>query len=328
MTSTSASLRSGARAQRSREGSRPEPRRKASPEEIARALSCGRMGCQCGRWVRGTALVHCPAHGDNTPSLAVKLGANGDPAVHCHAGCDQRDVLAALGERDLWSGPGVFLPELAAARRRTLPPVAPDRPVRAEGQLGRQVAVYPYTDAGGRLLYEVVRYEPKNFRQRRPAAGGWVYNLKGVEPVPYRLPEVRSMAGTGLPVFIVEGEKDADALRGMGLCATCNSGGAGNWPAGSHRHFAGFKEVVLIPDDDPPHEKTGERVGIQHMIDVIADLRVSVRQFRLVQLTRDGRKADVSDWLAGGGDMERLLAIVRAAPAWKQTTDAQENEGT
>lgn len=42
----------------------------------------------------------------------------------------------------------------------------------------RIVATYDYTDAHGELLFQVVRYHPKDFRQRRPdGKGGWVWKL-------------------------------------------------------------------------------------------------------------------------------------------------------
>ena len=44
----------------------------------------------------------------------------------------------------------------------------------------RIVATYPYEDESGELLYEVVRYEPKHFKQRRLDGKGWTWNLDGV----------------------------------------------------------------------------------------------------------------------------------------------------
>lgn len=44
-----------------------------------------------GKWV-----ARCPAHNDGTPSLSVK--DDGDRVMlNCFAGCDTRDVLAAVG---------------------------------------------------------------------------------------------------------------------------------------------------------------------------------------------------------------------------------------
>ena len=53
--------------------------------------------------------------------------------------------------------------------------------------------------------------------------------MKGVRRVLYRLPEL--LARPDEPVYVVEGEKDADRLASMGLLATTNSGGAGKWQA-------------------------------------------------------------------------------------------------
>jgi putative DNA primase/helicase len=66
-----------------------------------------------------------------------------------------------------------------------------------------------------------VRYDPKDFKQRRPDGNGrWVWSLKGVRLVLYRLPELLRRANE--TVFICEGEKDVHALESLGLLATCN----------------------------------------------------------------------------------------------------------
>lgn len=89
----------------------------------------------------------------------------------------------------------------------------------------RIVAAYNYQDATGAGLFQVVRYAPKDFRQRRSdGAGDWIWNLRGVEPVLYRLPDL-VRAEPSATVYVVEGEKDADALRAGLLVATCNPAG-------------------------------------------------------------------------------------------------------
>src|SRR5207249_2375561 len=92
------------------------------------------------------------------------------------------------------------------------------------------VATYDYVDEGGTLLSQVCRFLPKAFKQRRPdGAGGWTWNLNGTRRVLYHLPELRAAVAAGKRVFVVEGEKDADAVRQAGYAATCNAGGAGKW---------------------------------------------------------------------------------------------------
>ena len=63
-------------------------------EAIAKALG-GRKA--------GTAwMARCPAHDDRAPSLAIADARDGKVLVRCHAGCDQRDVIAALRARGVW----------------------------------------------------------------------------------------------------------------------------------------------------------------------------------------------------------------------------------
>jgi hypothetical protein len=91
------------------------------------------------------------------------------------------------------------------------------------------VAEYDYRGEQGELLFQVVRFEPKDFRQRRPDGhGGWIWGLGNVRRVLYRLPELLK-APSEQPVFVVEGEKDVDALIAMGLSATTCPMGAGKW---------------------------------------------------------------------------------------------------
>ncbi len=66
-----------------------------------------------------------------------------------------------------------------------------DAPTIGSANGGRIVATYRYTDESGNLLFQVVRNEPKDFRQHRPNGnGGWIWILEGVRRVLYRLPEV------------------------------------------------------------------------------------------------------------------------------------------
>ncbi len=50
----------------------------------------------------------CPAHADRDPSLSVREAVDGTILLHCWAGCETREVLAAIGFelRDLFPGDG------------------------------------------------------------------------------------------------------------------------------------------------------------------------------------------------------------------------------
>ena len=102
---------------------------------------------------------------------------------------------------------------------------------------------YDYTDEDGNFLFQVVRYDPKDFKQRHIGGkGGWIWNLNGVRRVLYRLPELMA-ADPAKPVFIVEGEKDANRLIQQGLIATTNPMGAGKWLP---EYFDFLTEILAI----------------------------------------------------------------------------------
>jgi len=162
------------------------------------------------------------------------------------------------------------------------------------------VAKYDYVDAAGDLLYQVVRWMPKTFRQRRPdGAGGWIWNLDDVRLVPYRLPDLRAATD----VVVVEGEKDADALAALGICATTKPMGSGSWPEELTPYFEG-KRVWVVPDNDDVGRKTAERTAA-----ALSAVAASVTVADLCAGMKP--KADVSDWLAVN-DADGLMPALRS----------------
>jgi len=165
--------------------------------------------------------------------------------------------------------------------------------------------VYKYRDANGEVVFEAVRYRPKGFSQRRPGPGGqYVHNLKGVELVPYQL-DFLVHAPIEVPVWIVEGEKDADRLNEAGRLATCNPMGAGKWRDSYSRHLNG-RTCLIIPDND--------QVGREHARSVARSLQKEAASIRIVELPGLGEHGDLSDWLDAGGTLEGLAKLAEAAP--------------
>lgn len=162
------------------------------------------------------------------------------------------------------------------------------------------VATYRYEDENGGHLFDVVRLEPKTFRQRAPN-GDWT--VKGIRKVLYRLPELVA-APAGETIYLVEGEKDAQALVGRGFHATTNPGGAGKWNDDYNDALKG-KSVVIVPDNDD--------AGRDHAEKVRASLAKSGIRCALLELDGLPPKGDVADWLAMGGSSESLDALAAKA---------------
>jgi len=167
----------------------------------------------------------------------------------------------------------------------------------------KEPVAYDYINAQGELIYQVQRFYPKSFRQRRPdAEGRWVYNLKGVPALPYSLPALLSdQQGT---IFIVEGEKCADELSRLGLLATTNSGGAGNWKPILNHHFQA-RDVVIIPDNDA--------AGRTHAQKVAQNLFGIANSLKILELPGLPEKGDVFDWLANGNEPQDLIRLADQA---------------
>ena len=231
-------------------------------------------------------MARCPSHDDRTASLSIAVGDNGSVLLNCHAGCATCDVLSAVGLKmsDLW----------------------PDQP-KTKVLTGprRIVDTYDYRDEAGVLLFQVVRYEPKTFRQRAPDGnGGWVHSLDGVRRVPYRLPELLAADGDA-PIFVCEGEKDADRLAAIGLDSTTAPQGAAKWKEEYNVHLAGH-DVVVLPDNDDPGRKHADQVALS--------LSDDSRVVKVVELPGLAEHGDLSDWIDAGGTVSKLLDLVETTP--------------
>lgn len=241
-------------------------------------------------------IAKCPAHDDNRASLGIDVSPEGKVLVKCHAGCSQAAVLAALSARGLSITEGSGGNGAASAgidpnaRARTVP-VKPAR---------RIVTTYPYHDENGTLLFEVVRYDPKGFAQRRPDGNGdWVWGLDNTRRVLYRLPEIIA-ADPADPVYIVEGEKDADTLREHGIIATTSPQGASNWRPEYASALAG-RSVVVLPDDDAPGRAYAAAVR-----ESLEDVATSIHIVKVPS-------HDVTEWFqTAGGTPDALFALVAA----------------
>ena len=209
------------------------------------------------------------------------------------------------------AGEGLSVKELATAWGCEPPPVKQADP--APPTKRRTVKTYDYVSATGELVYQSCRFEPKGFSQRRPdGKGGWIWNLKGVDPYPYHLPELMAALNAGNPVFITEGEKDADRLHSLNLAATTNSGGAGKWSKEHSKYFPIGAEVVILSDNDDP--------GRKHAQSVARALHGRACLVKIVELPDLPPKGDVSDWLDAGHTKEELLEQINAAAEWSPVT--------
>ena len=187
-----------------------------------------------------------------------------------------------------------------------------------ERKMGRHRATYQYTDETGVLLYEVLRYEPKTFRQRRPDGnGGWIWQLGDVRRVPYHLTDLSQYPdGT---VFVCEGEKDADNVAALGHCATTVAGG--KWTEDCMKALAGRDVIILEDVDEAGHKKAIAAANALHRT------AATIRVVKLPGLTGEPHNKDVTDWLdADHRRAEKRVDVCFEVPLWEPSGDRTDNE--
>jgi putative DNA primase/helicase len=180
---------------------------------------------------------------------------------------------------------------------------------RSESEIAE---MYDYRDEQRRRVFQVVRFTPKRFAQRRPdGKGGWVWNMRGVRPLVYRLPELiaelEDMSAGERGVYVVEGEKDVKTLRKHGFPATTSPGGAGKWHDEHSRllNKARADSVIILPDNDAPGRAHAEGVAR-------SCARVGLKT-KIVELPGLSEGEDVTDWLQQNS-AKALRTLERATP--------------
>jgi 5S rRNA maturation endonuclease (ribonuclease M5) len=215
-------------------------------------------------------VARCPSHEDRNASLTIAEGDVG-LILHCHAGCTFEEVMKAVGAKQE--------PE----------------------------AIYSYTDEEGNELFQAVRFPGKQFRYRRfdpfnenTDGEAWVWSIGDARRVLYNLPEVVWAIENSRPVYVVEGEKDVESFRSLGLdsAATTNPMGSGAWRDEYGLALAAARLVRVVADKDEAGHKWARAV--------VRSLEGLVDEVRVYE-AKEGK--DLSDHLEAGHKLEDLVRI-------------------
>lgn len=251
----------------------------------------------------GEYSARCPSHDDQKNSLTIRQVTDeaGRPKilVYCHANCTVNSILDKVGLK------------MADLFTETHTNGTSKRKNRAI------LATYDYTDESGKLLYQAVRFEPKDFRQRQPDGnGGWTWSVTRppVRKVLYRLADLTGLAA-GTVVFFCEGEKDVDNLASRGYVATTNSAGAGKVTADMLKPLKSMRVILLQDNDDAgaDHVDTVARLltGIAASVHVITPI---------IGGWNDIPHGDISDRLPADfvEAREYVESLIALAQPWEQ----------
>ena len=211
----------------------------------------------------GQASARCPAHDDHNPSLSI-TGIEGQTLIHCHAGCHLDDILTAIHLK-----PADLYDDTDGVR-------------------------YDYRDTTGRLLRTVHRSPDKKFRQD--------INDQAPGTPLYRLTEVVAAVASGVPVHLVEGEKDVHALEAAGAVATSGPMGATSFGRVDVRPLTGATVTAVVDRDDAG----------QKWARLVADKVGPIAATLTFAHAATGK--DAADHIAAGFTVQELVPVQPPAP--------------
>lgn len=250
---------------------------------------------------RGTQFFVGNLQGDPGDSLVIELdGSKRDLWIDFATG-ESGDVLALWASVRGYRLPGDFSSLLEdAGDWLIVPHIAPalaQRSTLIYDERGPYTGKWDYLSADGQLLACVYRYDTPTGKQYRP----WdarARTMRMPEPRPlYNLPAVAASDA----VVLVEGEKCADALMGVGIVATTAMGGAATAIDKTDWTPLAGKTVVVWPDHDD--------AGIRYADTVIPKLLHIGANVRRVTVPQDmPKKWDAADAVAEGFNVVSLLA--------------------
>lgn len=219
--------------------------------------------------------ARCPCHNDKKASLTIS--EKGDKIlIHCHAGCDTRKIVAAMGitMADLYNG---------------------EKPEKTWREKIKDLeAVYDYG------TYVKLRLKGKKILYGHIVNGEFIGGMPdNAEKTLYGLDIIIKAVKNNKTVYIVEGEKDADNMNKRGL-PCCTAGGTGDWKAKFAQYFKGA-DVVILPDNDEPGQELAKRIE--------KDIKDTAFSVRIVTVS-DKEKGDVSDFFEVGNDVKSLFTLI------------------
>ena len=272
----------------------------------------------------------CPAHDDRNPSLSIRESEDGKLLVHCHAGCCTEGVLDAVGLtiKDIMpESKGTPFDRLTGFETCQRVNVSTQYKTANEaiGSLnrGKPSKYWTYYNAELEPVSVVGRWDSDNGKDIRPVfknGTGWRVGAMEAPRYLFQLPSIDESN----VVFVVEGEKVAEAFGNLGLIATTSQGGSNAAGKTDWTPLAG-KEVVILPDND--------EAGQRYVSDVLDKLeQVSpLPRVKVVQLDGLPDKGDAFDYIAKYGQEQEAckVAIEQAVEATQYVEwQAMEEEQT
>ncbi len=260
---------------------------------------------QVKRRYQDKAQCKCPAHDDKQASLTVTKGRD-SVLIHCHANCSTENVLSAAGLK---------MSDLFYQEKRT----GSSWQSYIESREKKKIeAVYNYVSINGSYAFTKVRMQAKKMIYGTLANERFTYGLGGrtrkelcAVYAPDGVQAINKAVSEGKPIFIPEGEKDADTLTKQGYTAF-SYGGVNDWAADMAQLCKGAVAYVLADNDEP-----GRRIANT----IQSDLQGIAKSAKVIVPVPDIPKADISDYFAAGHSKEEFESLLQQETVTEKSTE-------
>jgi putative DNA primase/helicase len=263
---------------------------------------------------RGEFRARCPAHqGRSADSLSIKEGDDGRALLVCHAGCEQREIVNALGLGlvDLFAHNG-YRPAGPAKKAGSSKDSATAEELLSTDDLP-DGTYYEFTNLAGEVLY-IQRHRGAYYR--KVGDDLWRGGEGALDDTPrvlYNLPELVDGVRTGRTCYHLEGPKDVETAREKLGVVAATSGGVKTWKLEFKSFYTGA-DAVIVPDNDDE--------GREYADTVARSIAPVASRVRVVALPDLPNKGDLTGWLDAGRTPEEFFALVEAAEIY--TADKEE----
>ncbi len=288
---------------------------------IKQKFTCRDIASMFGKTLRqGTQRCILDGHEDKNPSAEYK---EFEDRYICYSKCninwDLIDLYAHFGKID---------------NRTAIKELAEKAGISGNGKK-REKSVptfYDYQDEKGQLLYQLVitrfinekgEKDKKTFCRRPDSNGDYIWNIKGVKRIIYKLYDLcRYFSKGSRLVFIPEGEKGVETLIEMGFPATCNPFGAGKWKDEYCSYFPKDAIIIILPDSDKPGTKHSRDIANSFISQGFENIKIIDLGYPVVE--KHGK--DIYDWFQEGHTPEELQKLVEKTPIFTGEEDEGNND--
>lgn len=255
------------------------------------------------------AQCKCPAHDDKQASLTISKGRK-CTLFYCHAGCKVDSILSAAGleKKDTY-----YDAEPQQTNWRAF----------VEGREKRKIeAVYNYVSINGSYAFTKIRLEGKKIIYGMLKNDRFTYGLghdtprKTYKAIYGNVQALNKAISEGKPVFIVEGEKDANTMAIQGY-TVFTYGGCLDWQA----DFAALVQgatVFILADNDAPGKKVAETI--------LNDVQAVAKSAKIIVPMPDTPKADITDYFKAGHSKEEFEQLLKQDTVTENRIGAEEQE--